>query len=258
MKDRYFFVVGDRFRDFASGKDVLTLNQLEALFGLPKTLLETRNVLLLGQGVRQEDVLALLSRYQDDGEHSACFETTDLLRVEDRAGRDFSHKHIPHNTLIGTPRKHDAMLFVVPMNIDERCELMDDHQTGQHVQGMVLVEAFRQSFLAVTEAHFPCEDWHKTYFVINEMNTEFKSFVFPLPAHIDYRILEHDASERRARFKVQMALMQNGVECATSSVCFTVYPAGTIAAKEAQLADMVTRQMIKTLQQQPTAQAASA
>lgn len=257
MKNRYFFVVGDRFREFADGKDVLTLKQLDALFDLPKHLLDTRNILLLGQGVRQEEVVSLLDRHRDDSDHAARFEIADLMRVEDRAGSSFSHKHVTHNTLIGTPRQIGRNEFEVPLNIDERCELMGDHQTGQHLQGMVLVEAFRQSFLAVTETYFPIESWKKTYFVINEMTSGFESFVFPLPAHIDYRIINRDVNERRARYKVEMAAVQNGVECATTRVTFTVYEAGVIAAKEAELANVVTQEMIAALQQ-PASQAKAA
>ncbi len=244
MKDRYFFVVGDHFREFADGKDVLTLKQIDALFGLPNHLLDTRNILLLGQGVHQEEVVSLLDRHKGDTDHAERFEIAD---------RNFSHKHVSHNTLIGTPRQVGNNEFEVPLNIDERCELMSDHQTGQHLQGMVLVDAFRQSFLAVTEAYFPIQSWKKTYFVINEMTSGFQSFVFPLPAHIDYRIIDSDVNERRARYKVEMAAVQNGVECATTGVTFTVYEAGVIAAKEAALANMVTQEMIAA-HQQPASQ----
>lgn len=250
MKNRYFFVVGDNFKVFADGKDVLTLKQVDALFGLPRHLLDTRNILLLGQGVRQEQVLALLQQYESDPEHSSRFIISDLRRVEDRAGSNFSHKRLPHNTLIGAPREKSKDVFEIPLNVDERCELMGDHQTGQHLQGMLLVEAFRQSFLAVTEAYFPNEAWKKTYFVINEMTSGFQSFVFPLPAHIDYRIIERDVNERRARYKVKMGAIQNSAECATSHVVFTVYPAGFIAVKEAELANTVTKAMLLA-QRQP-------
>ena len=149
MDDRYFFVVGDQFQEFANGKDVLTLKQLDALFGLPCHLMNSRNVLLLGQGVRQEQVLPLLQAHDSDSERSARFIISDLMRIEDRAGSNISHKRISHNTLIGVPRQLSESEFNISLNIDERCELMGDHQTGQHIQGMLLVEAFRQSFLAV-------------------------------------------------------------------------------------------------------------
>ncbi|MCW7539301.1 AfsA-related hotdog domain-containing protein [Aquabacterium sp. A7-Y] len=248
MKSRCFFVVGDKFHEFAEGKDVLTLHQLKALTCLPGHLLDTHNVLILGQGVQEDEVRCILRHYENSADSSARFEIADLRRVLDRAPSGVSHKRVPHNTLIGTPRRKSGDEFEIPFNIDERCELMGDHQTGQHVQGMILVEAFRQSFLAVTETFFPFGD-EKTYFVINVMNTEFHNFLFPLPAHIEYRILEADSNGRRARYRTAMAAMQNGVQCATAEVSFTVYPARTIAQKEAELARMVTQTMLVSRQQ---------
>ncbi|TRL36485.1 AfsA-related hotdog domain-containing protein [Methylosinus sporium] len=244
MDDRYYFVVGDRFREFADGKDVLTVNQLEALTRLPKTLVGARKVLMLGQGVRQDDVLAILRNCEDDPTQSAKFEIADLRRVTDRADETLSHKRVSHNTLIGAPSRLSADRFKLPLNIDERCELMGDHQTGQHIQGMIVVEAFRQSFLAVTEAFFPLGNEGKTYFVINAMKTEFKNFLFPLPADIIYQIDDKDVNERRARHHVTITVIQNMTECASAEISFTVYPADVIATKEAEMAAQVTRRMI--------------
>ncbi len=242
MESRYFFVVGDKFCDFAKGKDVITVQQLKALVSLPDGLLGKQHVLMLGQGVQEDEMRAILEGC-DASTAPQAFQINDLYKIHDRAPISISHKAVPHNTLIGTPQRKTADEYEIPLNIDERCELMGDHQTGQHTQGMILVEAFRQCFLAVTEAFFPlCEE--KTYFVINEMNTSFQSFIFPLPAHICYRILESDVNPRRARYRTAMSAWQNGSQCATADISFTVYPASTIAAKEAELAHVVTRAML--------------
>lgn len=243
MKKKYFFVVGDKFKEFAAGKDVLTFKQLKSLTDLPDGLMSAHAVLILGQGVQEEEARCILNKYENAIEAAPFLETSDLRRALDRAHSDISHKKIAHNTMIGVPQQLSDVEFEIPLNIDERCELMGDHQSGQHVQGMILVEAFRQSFLAVTEAFFPFGD-EKTYFVINGMNTEFQNFLFPLPAHVHYRILEVDCNDRRARYKVAMAAKQNGIECATAEVTFSVYPASSISAKEASLADSVTLSML--------------
>lgn len=243
MNKKYFFVVGDKFKAFAEGKDVLTFTQLKSLSDLPDGLMSTHAVLILGQGVQEEEVRCILKKYENGIEILPFLETSDLHRVRDRAHSNISHKIIPHNTMIGTPQRLNDAEFKIPLNIDERCELMGDHQSGQHVQGMILVEVFRQSFLAVTEAFFPFGDT-KTYFVINGMNTEFQSFLFPLPAHVDYRILDADCNDRRARYQVAMSAKQNGVECATAEITFSVYSASCIAEKEAQLANSVTLSML--------------
>jgi A-factor biosynthesis hotdog domain len=243
MNTRAFFVVGEKFQEFARGKDVLTIGQLKGLARLPNHVLDSHNVLMLGQGVPQEDVLSIIDGHRNSTETSPRFEISDLMRVLDRAAPDASHKATPHNTLIGTPRRNSDDTFEVPFNLDERCELMGDHQTGQHLQGMLLVEAFRQSFLAVTETFFPFGQG-KRYFVINSMHVDFQNFMFPLPAHINYQILESDVTERRARYKTTLAAMQNGDQCASASIAFTVYPAEVIAKKEAEMAGVLTEKML--------------
>ena len=191
-----------------------------------------------------EDVQTILCEHDKNADCKDSFEIADLRRILDRANSLISHKRFEHNTLIGTPIRLAEKLFEIPVNIDERCELMGDHQTGQHVQGMILIEAFRQSFLAVTDYFFPLDCAGSSYFVINELNTEFHNFLFPLPAHISYEILEQDANERRARYRIRMEVFQNGERCASSATSFTVYPAELLNCKEAELAHQVTQAMI--------------
>lgn len=247
MKKKCFFVVGDKFNAFAEGKDVITVNQLKSLTDLPEGLMSSDAVLILGQGVQEEEVRCILQKYESGVEIVPLLDTSDLRRVLDRAPGDISHKKVAYNTLIGAPRRTADDVFELPLNIDERCELMGDHQSGQHVQGMILVEAFRQSFLAVTDAFFPFGE-ESRYFVINVMNTEFQSFLFPLPAHVEYRILEADVNQRRARYKVSMSALQNAIECASAEVTFSVYASSSISGNEAELATRVTSAMLASRQ----------
>ena len=247
MINKCFFVVGDKFTAFAEGKAVITINQLKSLTDLPEGLMSTEAVLILGQGVQEDEVRCILQKYENQVEIVPFLDTSDLRRVLDRAPSDISHKKMSYNTLIGAPQRTADDVFELPLIIDERCELMGDHQSGQHVQGMILVEAFRQSFLAVTDAYFPFGD-EAHYFVINVMNTEFQSFLFPLPDHVEYRILEADVNERRARYKVSMSALQNGIECASGEVTFSVYSASSISEKEAKLAHSVTASMLASHQ----------
>jgi hypothetical protein len=76
------------------------------------------------------------------------------------------------------------------------------------------------------------------------MHIEFQNFVFPLAAHIDYRVVSADVTERRARYKTTMGLVQNGMQCASATIDFTVYPAEVIARKEAELSGLVTESML--------------
>jgi HAD superfamily hydrolase (TIGR01490 family) len=129
--------------------------------------------------------------------------------------------------------------------VDERSELMGDHQTGQHLQGMILIEAMRQSFLAVTEAFHPLPSSNDTYFVINSMEFTFEKFLFPIPAEIHYFSLQADTQKQRARHSAEVRIIQCDQVCATAQLKFAVYPNQVISEKEADLAYSVTADFLR-------------
>lgn len=231
-----FFIVADKFAEFTVNKNTITLRQLFALFELPAHLLPEEAQLKLGQGVSDADCDRIIERVGASETLSARWKIDDLRNRTERAPATLSHKHKHRNTLICPPDQIDANTFRVDLRIDQDCELMDDHQTGQHVQGMILIEAARQAFLAVTEKYFLAGSNQKSYFVINTMNTEFRGFVFPLDAFMEYRIVSKDINERRQRFEVQIDLIQGGEIRARTNTAFTAYPHEIISGKEAMLA----------------------
>ena len=241
MKERVILVVGDKFMRFAEGKNVITLTQLRGLLSLPD-LFSTdvhRIVVLPGQGLRDDDIESILA-LADCAPQRAHFDLTEWYRVPKRAAASRSHKHRPENTLISEPRQLTTESFELDLLVDEDCELMRDHQSGQHVQGMILFEAARQSLLAVTESFFLPTNGPKYFFVINDMSVNFGKFAFPLDARLRYVIREYEARGTRSyRFAVDIAIEQCGVEAATCTATFTVYEENWISAREGQLAQEV-------------------
>ncbi|MNP31136.1 A-factor biosynthesis hotdog domain protein [compost metagenome] len=98
------------------------------------------------------------------------------------AGKRLSRKYRPENVLISIPERTDDGIYTASLLLHAQNELLLDHLTGQHVQGMVLLEACRQMLLAVTE-RFHLDEYEppKRYFVLNEMNVRYTAFAFPLP-----------------------------------------------------------------------------
>lgn len=238
MKNQIIFVVGDKFFQFSHGKNVLTVSQLRGLLTVSGMLMFDHNLIEIhpGQGLSDEDLLGILSMAADCP-HADRFDLSALERMSRRAPASHSHKRKSENTLISMPRQIAEREFLLDLLIDENCELMRDHQTGQHLQGMILLEAARQSFLAVTEAFFLPADATKFYFVINEMVARYQRFAFPLPAVIRYRLREHDgANPLRQRFLADISVEQCG-DCVASFVTdFTTFEDARISAREAKLA----------------------
>lgn len=164
-----------------------------------------------------------------------------MLTRNVRASRLQTHKHHIHNSIISHPARVGDNCFEAALLLDERCELMADHQTGQHIQGMILIEAARQLFLAVTEEYFIGQAVHdRYYFVINNIEVKFMGFVFPLGAMLRYEIVSADtANPARMRFETVVSVIQ-GDACATQiAFGFTAFHASKIEAKEQQQAQVL-------------------
>src|SRR5439155_12080056 len=115
-------------------------------------------------------------------------------RAFQRASGKLSHKHLPSNTLISHPYESDiADVYEASLLVDDACADMSDHVTGQHLQGMIFIEAARQMFLAVSECYHLRDQSDKTfYFVINSFNVSFHAFAFPVRTQIRYHVLRKE------------------------------------------------------------------
>ena len=243
-----YIVVADKFADFTVNDRTITLSHLKALLSLPNHLLPERARLVLGQGVSDDERAGIATMVEASEDHRERWDINALRSHCDRATAALSHKKKACNTLIGPPEAVGEDTFRLDLCIDQNCELMEDHQTGQHVQGMILVEAARQAFLAVTEEFFLKGANRKSYFVINEMNSSFLGFVFPLYAYMEYRIVLKDINDRRQRFNVEIDLIQIGELRVRTTFAFTAYPDEVIAQKEASLAMQAAALVRKTPQ----------
>jgi hypothetical protein len=238
MNNQIIFVVGDKFFQFSHGKNVLTVSQLRGLLTVSGLMMFEHNYIEIhpGQGLSDEDVLGIL-KLTAASPHPERFDMSALERMNRRAPASQSHKRKSENTLISRPRQISEKEFLLDLVIDENCELMQDHQTGQHLQGMILLEAARQSFLAVTESFFLPEDGTKFYFVINEMVARYSHFAFPLPAIVRYRLREHEgANPLRQHFIADITVEQCGETVSSFVTDFTTFEDSRISGKEGKLA----------------------
>jgi A-factor biosynthesis hotdog domain len=145
-----------------------------------------------------------------------------------------THKKRSENTLISTPRKHGTAFYQSDLLIAADNELILDHVTGQHVQGMVLVEACRQMFIAVSElTHMDAVDHRKDYVIFNSMNVEFKAFTYPLPAHIWYKDLSLNSNKAdRVRITAELTVIQNDTDTMQVIVDYTLFEKAVMRGKE--------------------------
>lgn len=217
MNSRIMLVVGDKFSSFALGKDAITVSQLKGLMALPHDMLPFtgRVKLIPGQGMGEQcisDILLMASRL----DRHAKFDFSLWQQLPARAPREITHKHQLENTLISTPVQIAQDLYEMHFLIDENSELMSDHQSGQHVQGMLLIEAVRQATVAITELFFLSQAEGSFAFVLNNMSVKYNNFSFPLPAKIHCRISDKLADlPKRLNFSIEADVVQCGTSVST-------------------------------------------
>ena len=217
------YVVGDRFAGFAVPTRALTLSSfLKGLRAGAYDDVSGPMLLRAGQGI---------SKYEWDHIHDELTRRGLEGRVlpQDRpprlARRTEAHKHREENVLIADLGRHDDQIFHAALRLHQNNELLLDHQTGQHVQGMVVVEATRQMFLAVTEQYYLSQrPEHQYYFVINSLATTFENFLFPVDARIRYLIESAELSDpTRLEFTARVDIEQGGRRSARCQVAFTAF-----------------------------------
>lgn len=234
MERSVVYLVGDKFKRFSEANPgVVTQSDLE-------NVVETRQLgsdllVVIGQGLNQERLATLRRRMRENRlEERILF----AGGVREPIERDHVHKQSPENVMIGQPTKVSETEFDIPVLVDERCAEMSDHVTGQHVQGMVLLEAARQAFLAVTECFYmEAEQRGRYYFVIQDLRMRYESFAFPLPTAIRYRIDRADIDKRgNMAFGVHMAFRQGGQVVSEAAVSFVAYVWRFVERMESQRA----------------------
>lgn len=243
MKQRIVLVIGDRFSAYVDGKDAITYSNLRGLLSLSIPMLpsQDRIVLVPGQGMSDAAVEQLL---QDAAQspNLSQFDFSLWRSLPNRAPASLTHKHRPENILISTPVRMNAETFSMQLLIDEQCELMQDHQTGQHLQGMILIEAARQVILAVAEKFFLPDNDIDYAFVLNDISVRYNNFAFPVAATIECRVLEHDiGNPRRLSFSTQISVLQCGTEVTSLTFVFAAIDQTRIRKREASMAAKVQR-----------------
>lgn len=238
-----FLVVGDRFNTFSQLDGVTT-------FSAALERLAQRNedhemiAFLLGQGLSRSEEIALL----DAAEAAGATETVKMISAcsRCRASRSLCHKHVEANRLVSMPRRVDTQVFEADLVVDDDNEIMSDHLTGQHLQGMLLVEAARQMFITVGEAFYAVhEQFDHAYYVIYDMNTRFQAFGFPVATLIRQTISDI-ARPRPGRMDmtVKIEFMQGDTQITTIDVTFGIFESAQMIAKENRLAGELVKSLL--------------
>lgn len=225
-------VVGEKFAALANGRSVETVPQL---LTWPAGRLAAARRIVVGQGVGPQGVASIRQAIA-----RAARGREPLLEehVSRRADRALVHKRCPHNVMITPPEPSAPDAFTAQLVIDDRCAELADHTTGVHVQGMVLIEAARQMFIAVSAALCARAGFESSgaLHVLREVQASFSGYVYPLPitAHLAIGVNRHFARAGLLVSAVTVRFEQGGQERAAIR-CKAVSQDGVALARQERI-----------------------
>jgi hypothetical protein len=146
---------------------------------------------------------------------------------------DLTHKHDPTNVMITQPMRVADGEYVADLLIDERCEVLADHLTGQHIPAIALIEAARQTWTAVTERFYATAAGAR--FVVGAVESSFDRLVFPVPATLRYRLLSRSNAAPGITYRCHVTIEQNGQVAADIVASYRTVPS-RVAEKHELLA----------------------
>lgn len=229
-------LVGDQFATFATHAGVATVSSFVAdvragHYDAPRAPLG----LDWGQGTTHYDREyvrdALSARGLLDG-------FPIVAPVEPAAGRYSCHKRREANALVGGLRLIGEHRYRAALQLHPDNELMLDHQTGEHLPGLVVIEAFRQMLIAVCEQFIVSGLPPRAYgYVWHTLEMTFENFLFPVHTGLECQFEQVDmADARRVRMTAALQVDQAGTRCGLARIEFSALDARSMAVTEHRLA----------------------
>jgi A-factor biosynthesis hotdog domain len=241
------FIVGDRFESFAEQTSAVTVARFVAELRAGAYQGDrSRSTLVLaeGQGITPYD----WDWIRDELARLGLSERV-LIRRNSRgplSGHSETHKHRESNVLIAGLTRLTDTTFRASLRLHNDQELQIDHQAS-HVQGMVVLEAARQMYLAVCERHYAYR-WpeHRYSYIFDRLEASFRNFLFPLETTIDCEVLEAELTDpEQLVFDSQIKFRQAGLHAATVRIVGMAVDSTVMARKERRGADRAIRYALK-------------
>ncbi|MBP6861212.1 MAG: hypothetical protein KBC57_02495 [Neisseriaceae bacterium] len=227
--DMNIAVFGDRFKQYAHLVGGITLSELRTALQAGAVVDEVYEVF---QGVSKAALSLLQQQFALAGKSDQLMCGPDQEAVPQR----WVHKAQQSNVLISPPREAGPNRFEMNLVVDHHNEMVLDHLSGFHVQGMVLIEAARQAFLAVTENYLLPHRQGAYYFIIERLDAQYHAFVFPLYCGILFQLTDQQDKPHKHSYEADIQFWQNGSLCTLVQVKYAVYEAAELLPKEQALA----------------------
>lgn len=234
------YVIDDRFINF-NGMDGAVLYSDWCILRTGDALRQA--IYIPGQGLTTEQAFQILdSSLRIASEEGWQFDWPSLQL----ASRQQTHKQRPENIIITAPVMAGDCIFESSLVLQRDNELLLDHTTGFHIQGMVFLEATRQVSTAVVDIVYPKGE---NYYVMHDIHADYLSFAFPIETKIILKLHEEGINdEGNESFAVRLDFIQNGRKIVTTSGRFTAITRQLMLDREQRLAQMTLQKGCRSLQ----------
>ncbi|TVT61154.1 hypothetical protein FNH05_03520 [Amycolatopsis rhizosphaerae] len=243
-----FVVVGDRFALFAGHAPALTVSRVidelgngDGWFGKGSDPV----VLAEGQGVTEEDWGRIRGEI-------ARRDLADRFEIRQSprgplSGTEETHKHREENFLIAGLEKAGDHEFEASLRLHNDQELQLDHP-GVHVQGMVILEAARQMYIAVCERYYTVSrSAERQIHVLDRMESSFRNFLYPVETRIRSAVVVGTNAYDLPTFDVRTEFRQAGLHIAVVRTTGTAMSRPVLDRKEARGAERAVRHTLRNL-----------
>ncbi|MBX9702527.1 MAG: hypothetical protein K2X39_00090 [Silvanigrellaceae bacterium] len=236
-------VIGGVFKEFFASSDIISVQQLESLINnnqYDKNCYE----IYFGQGNNADKVLSLWKFVNQSGLKDKYKFIT--LHNYQKASRQLTHKHKPENVMISEPYAINEKKYGAYLLIDEKCIDMQDHLTGQHIPGMILLEAARQASNAFIEKFYLKDNKsEKISFITNDMEIKYHHFVFPFEAKIVATINTLNGLGANRQYISNISVIQFGINCVDIKANFSTFISNYIRLKENEISSKLINNCFK-------------
>jgi hypothetical protein len=216
------YVIGDKFIKCLVAPNVISQTMLEQR-------VHTQHIdcnqyaVIVGQGISLKRLLKLLDFIECNQLQNQYQFSLDTLNK--KANRSLTHKQCSNNILISEPEQNDEHRFSSFLILDEACSEISDHTHGEHISGMVLIEASRQMTIAVAEKFYLANRTCQLEFVTNSLETQFMQFVFPFEIYLDCTVNSVKGFLNNLKLSLTISIIQNNALCAVVNYVFSVLDA---------------------------------
>ena len=147
-----------------------------------------------------------------------------------------THKATADYVLIGAPRCVGPGLYKTELEIGSGTDRLADHVTGQHIGGMLLVEAARQFGIAAIETEYAANGEMSYGFAWNSLSVRFLSYAFPVPTELTVQLTRNENQTRRNQHSIALAfrIVQCGQVVAEVSIETTLLEKAVLSKLESR------------------------